>query len=436
MIVGRVRVPRTDLPPTVPGLDPGIGGRRDAAPPRINMENGYSTLQGHCATGAHVALSWTRDRREGEMPKLTIKLVSITLSLIAVEPDLARADILIGLAGPMSGPFQIFGDEMKVGAEQAVADINAAGGVLGQRLVLEIADDGCERQKAAAVANQMAGRGIAFMAGHFCSFASIPASAVYNDARIVQISPGSPNAKYTDERPGPGVFRLGGRDDAQGKVAGAYLATAFAGKKVAIVDDTTAYGKTLADGTRKAMNAAGLKEILSETYIGGEKDYSPLVSKLRAANINTVYVGGYHTDAAEIVREMRRQSMTTRLVSGDAIVTDEFWQIAGDAGEGALMTFAPDPRKDPANESLVKTFRERGMEPEGYVLPTYAAIQLWAAAVSEAGSVDFDKVVGALNQGTFKTALGEIKFDAKGDSSRPAYVFYEWRNGRYDYAKM
>ena len=308
--------------------------------------------------------------------------------------------------------------------------------VLGQKLVLDIADDGCDPQQAAAVANQMAGKRIAFMAGHFCSFASIPAAPVYNDARIVQISPASPNAKYTDERAGPGAFRLGAREDDQGRIAGTFLATAFAGKKVAVVDDTTAYGKTLADGTRKAMNAAGLKEILSETYVGGEKDYAPLVSKLRAANIDAVYVGGYHSDAAEIASEMRRQSMTARLISGDAIMTEEFWQIAGDAGEGALMTFAPDPRKDPANAALVKTFRDHGVEPEGYVLPTYAAVQLWAAAATAAGSIDFDKVVAALNQGNFKTALGEVKFDAKGDSSLPAYVFYEWHNGRYDYARM
>jgi branched-chain amino acid transport system substrate-binding protein len=355
---------------------------------------------------------------------------------VAGLPQPALADILVGVAGPMTGPFAIFGEEMKAGAEQAIAEINAAGGVLGEPLVLEVADDQCDPQKGLAVANQMAGRGIALMAGHFCSFASIPASTVYNDAKIVAISPASPNPRYTDERPGPGIFRIGGREDRQGKIAGAFLAKEFAGRKVAFIDDTSAYGKGLADATRTAMNEAGLKEILSETYIAGTKDYTPLVSKLRAANIDAVFIGGYSTDAAEIVRAMRDQGLATRIVAGDAILTEEYWRVAGDAAQGTLVTFAPDPRKDPANDALLKRFREKGIEPEGYVLPTYAAIQLWAQAAATAGAKDFDKVVEALGKGTFRTAIGEVTFDAKGDATLPAYVFYEWRNGRYDYARM
>ena len=105
----------------------------------------------------------------------------------------------------MTGQYASFGAQMKAGAEQAVADINAAGGVLGQKLVLEVGDDACDPKQAVAVANQLAGKGVAFVAGHFCSGSSIPASAVYAEAGIVQISPASTNPKFTDERPGPGV---------------------------------------------------------------------------------------------------------------------------------------------------------------------------------------------------------------------------------------
>ena len=134
----------------------------------------------------------------------------------------ARADILIGIAGPMSGPFEIFGKEMKAGAEQAIRDINASGGILGQNLVLEVGDDRCDPKEAVAVANQMTGRGIRLMAGHFCSSASIPAAPVYAEAKIVQITPASGNPKLTETRAGPGVFRLAARDDHQGDVAGVH----------------------------------------------------------------------------------------------------------------------------------------------------------------------------------------------------------------------
>jgi branched-chain amino acid transport system substrate-binding protein len=283
-----------------------------------------------------------------------------------------------------------------------------------------------------AVANQFAGEGVVFVAGHFCSGSSIPASAVYADEGIVQISPASTNPKFTDERPGPGIFRVCGRDDQQGAVAGKYLADHFADKKIAIINDKTAYGKGLADETQAAMEAAGKKPDLVESYTAGEKDYTALVSKLKQAGIGVLYVGGYHTEAGLMKRQMVEQGMDTILVSGDALVTDEYWAITGPAGEGTLMTFSPDPRKAPGAQDLVEKFRAKGIEPEGYVLYTYAAIQAWADAVKTAGSTDFDAVVKALDDGTFDTVLGSLNFDDKGDVSLPGYVFYEWKDGKYD----
>lgn len=347
----------------------------------------------------------------------------------------ASADITIAVAGPMTGQYAAFGEQMKAGAEQAVADINAKGGVNGEQLVLEVGDDACDPKQAVAVANQLAGKGVVFVAGHFCSGSSIPASAVYNDSNIVQISPASTNPKFTDERPGPGVFRVCGRDDQQGQVAGAFLAKNFADKNVAIIDDKSAYGKGLADETRKYMNEAGKTEVLNESYNAGEKDYSALVSKLKAANIDVLYVGGYHTEAGLIKRQMVDQGMNTILISGDALVTDEYWQITGDAGAGTLMTFSPDPRKNPIAKPVVDALEAAGKTAEGYSLYTYGAIQAWADAVTAAGSADFDPVVAELSKGNYSTVLGDVKFDDKGDVTLPGYVFYEWKNGTYDYLK-
>jgi len=285
---------------------------------------------------------------------------------------------------------------------------------------------------AVAVANKLAGDKVVFVAGHFCSGSSIPASAVYAEEGILQISPASTNPKFTDERPGNNIFRVCGRDDQQGSVAGAYLKKNFGDKRVAVVHDKQAYSKGLADETKKAMNAAGLKEVMYETVTPGEKDYNALVSKLKQAKTDVLYYGGYHPEAGLIVRQMRGQGMDTILVSGDALVTADYWKITGPAGEGTLMTFSPDPRKNPAAAELVKRFREKGVEPEGYVLYTYAAFQAWKQAVEAVESTDPEKVSKALHEGKFKTVIGDFSFDKKGDPSLPPYAFFKWSKGEYE----
>ncbi len=273
-----------------------------------------------------------------------------------------------------------------------------------------------------------------FVAGHFCSGSSIPASEVYAEEGIIQISPASTNPKFTDERPGPGIYRVCGRDDQQGLIAGAFLAETFGDQKVAILHDKTPYGKGLADETMAAMEAAGKKADLYEAYTAGEQDYTALVTKLKNDGIGVVYVGGYHAEAGLIKRQMADQGMSTILVSGDALVTDEYWQITGDAGQGTLMTFSPDPRKEPVAKAVVDRLKAAGRTDEGYSLYTYAAIQTWAQAVEAAKAADFEPVVKALEDGKFKTVLGgELEFDDKGDVTLPGYVFYEWKDGKYEY---
>ncbi len=338
----------------------------------------------------------------------------------------------VAVAGPITGQYASFGVQMKNGAELAVADINAAGGVLGKALELRIGDDACDPKQAVAVANQLSGSRVALVAGHYCSGSSIPASKVYAESDVVQISPASTNPALTDNRAGPNVYRVCGRDDQQGSVAGKYLVSHFGDKNIAIVHDKTAYGKGLADETKKALNQAGKQEALFEAITAGEKDYSALVSKLKQAEIDVLFLGGYHTEAGLIVRQMRDQGMNTLLMGGDALVTHEYWSITGPAGEGSLMTFSPDPRKNPAAAEVVQRFKDKGIEPEGYVLYTYAAIQAWKQAVEKAGSIAAADVVKALNDTEFDTVIGKFRFDAKGDPSLPPYAVYRWSDGGYE----
>jgi branched-chain amino acid transport system substrate-binding protein len=343
-------------------------------------------------------------------------------------------DIKIAVAGPITGSDAAVGEQMRRGGVQAVQDINAKGGLLGKQLSLQIGDDACDPKQAVAIANKFAVSGVVFVAGHYCSSTSIPASAVYADAGILEISPASTNPSYTDDPFKKGwnnVFRVCGRDDVQGKVAGDYIAEHFKGKPVAIIDDKTTYGKGLADETRKALNAHGVKEVVDDEINQGDKDFSALVSRMKQANIGVIYFGGYYTEAGLIVRQSSEQGLKAPLIGGDALVTTEFWTITGDAGAGTLMTFSPDPRKVPAAAPVVAEFQKQGYDPEGYTLYTYAAVQIFAQAAALAKSTDIDKVSKVMHSAQFETVLGKVGFDEKGDIKGPGYVMFAWQNGKY-----
>jgi branched-chain amino acid transport system substrate-binding protein len=361
---------------------------------------------------------------------------ALALGAAGVGAGSARADdIKIAVAGPVTGSNAANGEQMRRGGVQAVNDLNAKGGILGKKFSLTIGDDACDPKQAVAVANKFAVTGISFVAGHFCSSTSIPAAAVYADAAITQISPASTNPAYTDDPAKKGwnnIFRVCGRDDMQGKAAGDYIAEHFKGKPVAIIDDKSTYGKGLADETRKALRAHGVTETINDEINAGDKDFSALVSRMKQANIAVMYFGGYYTEAGLIVRQSRDQGLKAPLIGGDALVTSEFWTITGDAGTGTLMTFSPDPRKIAAAAPVVAEFQKGGYDPEGYTLYTYAAVQVYAQAVTQAKSTDIDAVSKVMHSAKFDTVLGKIGFDPKGDIIGLGYVMFAWKNGKYE----
>ena len=360
--------------------------------------------------------------------------VVLAASLALAAADVRAQGIPIAVVGPVTGSNAALGEQMTRGAKMAVADINAKGGVLGKKLDLIIDDDACDPKQAVAAANDVVGKKVVFVAGHYCSSSSIPASAVYNEAGILQMTPASTNPALTDDAAKKGwnnVFRSCGRDDVQGGIAGKYLADHFKGKRVAIIHDKTAYGKGIADETKKAMNAAGLNEAMYEAITQGDKDFSALISKMKQANIDAIYFGGYQTEAGLIVRQARDQGLKAQFIGADALVTEEFWKITGPAGEGTLMTFPPDPRNVPAAKAVVDKFKAEGYDPEGYTLYTYAAIQAFAAAANKAQSLKLDDLSKTLKSTTVDTVVGPLTWDKKGDVTDPKYVFYVWKNGKY-----
>jgi branched-chain amino acid transport system substrate-binding protein len=351
----------------------------------------------------------------------------LALSLIAFP---ARADVTIAAVGPISGQDAPTGEQMQRGAEAAVAAINASGGVLGQRLHLVIKDDACDPKQSVAIANELGGENVFAVIGPMCSGSAIPASKAYNEEGILMISPSATSPLLT-EQGFDNVFRTCGRDDQQGSLVGAFIAQKYKGKNVAVVQDKTAYGQGLADEVKKTLNGLGIEETMYESVSRGERDYSSLVSKLKENNIGVVFYGGYHTEAGLIVRQMRDQGVKAIFIGDDDLTTKEFWSITGDAGEGAFMSFNPDPRVRPEAANAVKQIRASGFDPEGNTLYAYAAVQIAVEAATRAHSLDAGKVVVALHQGSYPSVIGDLTFDKKGDVTRPDFIIYRWSKGAY-----
>jgi branched-chain amino acid transport system substrate-binding protein len=342
----------------------------------------------------------------------------------------ARAEVLIGMAAPITGKTAWFGEQMERGAAQAVADLNAAGGVLGQQVQLITADDFCDPEQAVAAARKLVGDGVIFVVGHFCSGASIAASEIYAASGVLQISPSSSNPTLT-ELGRANVFRVTYRDDATGIAAGNYLADHWPDKKIAILHDNSAFGKGSAELTKAQLNRRGATEAIYESYLPGKVTYGPEIDALQAADVAALFIGGYHTEIALMARAARDRGYPVQLVTAMSLQSEDFGLIAGAAAEGALFLDVADPRGRAEAAPVVERFRASGFEPLGYTLYTYGAVQVWAEAAEKAGSLALPAMIASLREHQFDTVLGPIDFDDKGDLTVQNPVWYVWRDGTY-----
>jgi branched-chain amino acid transport system substrate-binding protein len=354
----------------------------------------------------------------------------VTAALLAIST--AHAEIKIGIAGPLSGSALPVGEQQEVGANAAIRDLNDNGGVLGQEIVATSVDDACDPEQAEAAARQLVSEEVVFVVGHVCSAASIAAGPIYDKAGIVMISSASTNPKVTDAGH-PNVFRVIGRDDQQGVVAGDFIADRYADENIAIIHDGQAYGLGLAEYTKKRLNERGVTEVLFEGFQPDQSDYKAIVDKLVAVKADVLYAGGYQGDLGIIIRQAKQELPNLQLIGGDSLTSSEFRFIAGDAATGTYLTFGPDLRLRPEAADVVKSIRENdAYEPEGYTLYAYAAVQTWAHAVEMAKSPAPAEVIKALKTGTFDTVLGKIGFDEKGDvTGVSAFVWYKWTADDY-----
>src|SRR3984957_19670254 len=289
----------------------------------------------------------------------TAILKSMPLALSLLLAGAAQAQVKLAVAGPVTGANAAFGAQLTQGVQQAVEDINKAGGILGQKIQVEVGDGVSDPKQGVSGASKFVGGGVKFVVRHFNSGVTMPASDVYAENDILFITPSATNPKITDRKLWD-AFRTCGRADQQGMVWAELARDKLKGKEIAVIHDKTTYGKGLADAALDNMHKFGVKEVLYEGVNTGEKDYSAIVSKIKDSGADYLMWGGLHTEGGLILRQMRDQGMKTIMISGDGITDSEFAAIGGPGVEGTLMTFGPEPRNNPKAKRRLTRSRQKG----------------------------------------------------------------------------
>lgn len=361
--------------------------------------------------------------------RLALRALSAAAGLAIAMPAPARADQLVIVAGPSDGREALRTETLANAAAEAIAAINAAGGVNGEHLTLQRVDDGCERVKAAAAASEVAARKPALILGHPCAPAALAAADVYGKAEMLFIATATRAPALTAKRAGPTIFRLAGRDDAQGETAGRLLARAAPGAAVAIVHDRSRYGRDLADGAAAAYKRERGAPPITATIIGGDKDYRLTIAKVKNAAI--VFFAGFPLEGGLVYKSLRAAGSQAEFIGADSFATDEFATTFGTDAKGvrALVSSAAWPGLVPQPGASGPTRADADPAFEG--LRIKAAVAVFAAAAAKAESNEPAKVAGELARGVFTSPLGPVSFSAEGDARIPSYQLVEWRGDEW-----
>ncbi len=364
------------------------------------------------------------------MTKQISKLFAALVLAGVASHSFAADTIKIGIAGPKTGPVTQYGDMQFMGAKMAIKQINAKGGVDGKQLEAVEYDDACDPKQAVAVANKVVNDGVKFVVGHLCSSSTQPASDIYEDEGVIMITPAATSPEIT-ARGYKMVFRTIGLDSAQGPAAGNYIAKFVKPKLVAVIHDKQQYGEGIATAVKATLEKDGIKVPVFEGINAGDKDFSSLISKLKQANVDFVYYGGYHPELGLILRQAKEKGLNAKFMGPEGVGNDSISQIAQGASEGLLVTLPKSFDQDPANQALAEAFKADGKDPSGpFVFPAYSAVEVIAEGIKAAKSEDTAKVAAAIHAGTFKTPTGDLSFDAKGDLKDFKFVVYEWHFGK------
>ena len=349
-----------------------------------------------------------------------------TAGLLAVSA--AHADtIKIAVVGPTTGPVTQYGDMVKEGIHTAVEQINAAGGVLGKKLETVNIDDGCEPKQGPVAANRVVNEKIGFVVGGVCSGATIAAAPIYDEEGVLMVTPSATAPALTDGKDYEFIFRTIGRDDQQGPAAAKFIIEKAKPKRVAILHDKQSYGQGIAAAVRDGLEKAKIPVAFFEGINAGDTDYSAVVTKLKAENVDFVYYGGYHPELGLLLRQTAEQGVKASFMGPEGAGNPDINAIAGDAVEGMLLTLPADFSADPKNAAIVKAFADKKRNAAGaFQLTSYAAVQAIAAGIEGAKSEEPQKVADFLRSNSVDTPLGSISWTQQGDLSSFNFDVYTW----------
>ncbi|QLF92199.1 branched-chain amino acid ABC transporter substrate-binding protein [Pseudomonas sp. ABC1] len=344
----------------------------------------------------------------------------------ATSGAFAADTIKIALPGPVTGSVTQYGDMVRAGAQLAIERINQAGGVNGAQLEGVVYDDACDPKQAVAVANKVVNDGIRFVVGHVCSSSTQPASDIYEDEGILMVTP-SATAPEITARDFQLVFRTIGLDNLQGPISGRYILEHHKDDTIAVLHDKQQYGEGIASEVKRTLEKSGVKVTLYEGLNAGDKDYSSLISKLKRANVNFVYFGGYHPEMGLLLRQSKQAGLHATFMGPEGVGNTEISAIAGDASEGMLTVLPRAFEDDPKNQALVEALKAKGVNPSGFfIMLAYSAVEVIAQAIEKADSTEPEAVAQALRTYSFETPTGTLSFDAKGDLTSFDFTVYKW----------
>jgi branched-chain amino acid transport system substrate-binding protein len=370
-----------------------------------------------------------------KMKQMAGATVVAAMSLVGTAHAQQAEDVKLGFAGPMTGAQAHYGADFQSGITLAVEEMNATKPVIGGkpvRFVLDSADDQADPRTGTTVAQKLVDDGIKGMLGHFNSGTTIPASRIYANAGIPQIAMATA-PEYTQQG-FKTTFRMMTSDTQQGSVAGTFAAKNLGMKKIAIVDDRTAYGQGLADQFAKAAKAAGATIVDREYTNDKAVDFKAILTKLKAVNPDLVYYGGADSQAGPMVKQMKSLGIKAPLMGGEMVHTPTFLKIAGDAAEGTIASLAGLPLDDmPGGKDYVVKYKKRfGKDVETYSPYAYDGAMAMMKAMEKANSTDPVKYLPVLAKTDMQgVTTKDLAYDTRGDLKNGGITIYKVEGGQW-----
>ncbi len=370
--------------------------------------------------------------------KFLVSALTLALALGVAgcgKKEEAGSDVIkIGSVSPLTGPQTHIGKDNENGARLAVDEINAKGLELGGRKVkLELLgeDDQAEPKTATIVAQKLVDAGVVAVIGHLNSGTTIPASKIYHDAGIPQISPSATAVAYTAQGYKT-AYRVMANDAQQGKALGKFAVGKMAAKKIAIVDDRTAYGQGLADEFEKAARAAGGEVVAREFTNDRATDFSAILTSIKGKTPDLIFFGGMDPQGGPMAKQMKSLGLTAKLLGGDGLQNVNFVKLAGSDAEGVVASSPGLPIDSmPGGPDFRKRFEAKYGVIQVYAPYAYDAVYALVDAMKRANSAEPAKVLAELPKTDLQGVSGPVKFDAKGDTTGGAVTLYEVKGGAW-----